>query len=361
MKNSPFIKFVYLALTIVVSFASHAQVGINTVNPDNSAVLDLGGTERGILIPRLTRTQREAISAPVEGLLTYDVTDEMFYYFNPKNNQGTANWQGLSPFIYKDFKTEPNAGEFFRTIETHRSVKTVTLFTNTAAIGRLQIKGGLSISSNNESPTGNYSLLVKENVNIGGDVITDGNITISGKITAATIEITGGIPASAGVVPVDGIIMWSGSPATIPSGWALCDGQSGRPDLRGRFIVGYDPAIPQYNNIGNSGGSPTDTTTVLTEANLASHSHSGTTNNDGNHSHSLTSSIYRWNQSFQGESGQPRTLTDGGGSGANSLYTNSTTNSGAHAHGFNTNNTGSGLPFDKRPPYYVLAYIIRVN
>jgi len=39
-------------------------------------------------------------------------------------------------------------------------------------------------------------------------------------------------------IPVGGIIIWSGSIASIPTGWALCNGSSGTPDLRSKFIVG---------------------------------------------------------------------------------------------------------------------------
>ena len=41
-----------------------------------------------------------------------------------------------------------------------------------------------------------------------------------------------------GTIPIGGIIMWAGNPATIPAGWALCNGTNGTPDLSGRFIVG---------------------------------------------------------------------------------------------------------------------------
>jgi len=41
-----------------------------------------------------------------------------------------------------------------------------------------------------------------------------------------------------GTIPVGGIIMWSGTIANIPSGYALCNGSNGTPDLRNRFIVG---------------------------------------------------------------------------------------------------------------------------
>lgn len=49
------------------------------------------------------------------------------------------------------------------------------------------------------------------------------------------MALTGGSQAS--VVPRGGIILWSGSIASIPTGWQLCDGTNGTPDLRNRFIV----------------------------------------------------------------------------------------------------------------------------
>ncbi len=46
------------------------------------------------------------------------------------------------------------------------------------------------------------------------------------------------------------IVMWSGSSATIPSGWALCDGTNGTPDLRDRFVVGAESSY----EVGATGG-----------------------------------------------------------------------------------------------------------
>src|SRR5262249_23951377 len=51
------------------------------------------------------------------------------------------------------------------------------------------------------------------------------------------------------LLPTGSIIMWSGTSA--PTGWALCDGGGGRPDLRGKFIVGYHPSDPDYDAIGD--------------------------------------------------------------------------------------------------------------
>ncbi len=60
------------------------QVAINTDNsdPDGSAMLDVKSTDKGILIPRMTEVQRDAISSPAEGLIIYqtDETEGPYYY-----------------------------------------------------------------------------------------------------------------------------------------------------------------------------------------------------------------------------------------------------------------------------------------
>ena len=45
-------------------------------------------------------------------------------------------------------------------------------------------------------------------------------------------------PAVATAVPSGCILLWSGSTGSVPSGWLLCDGTNGTPDLRDRFIIG---------------------------------------------------------------------------------------------------------------------------
>ena len=57
--------------------------------------------------------------------------------------------------------------------------------------------------------------------------------------------------------PNGGIIMWSGTLASIPTGWVLCDGTNGTPDLRSRFVYG----APDGTNPGSSGTVTTSDTT----------------------------------------------------------------------------------------------------
>ncbi|MBF4464285.1 hypothetical protein [Flavobacterium sp. LC2016-12] len=65
-----------------LTFLGHAQIGIGTVTPNVSSVLDITSTTKGMLAPRMTTAQRTAIVTPAESLLVYDTTVKAFYYYN---------------------------------------------------------------------------------------------------------------------------------------------------------------------------------------------------------------------------------------------------------------------------------------
>jgi len=74
------------------TFPSTGSVGIGTTTPNSSSLLEIKSTTKGILIPRMTKTQRDAISSPSTGLLIYQTNSTPgFYYYN-----GTA-WNAVSP------------------------------------------------------------------------------------------------------------------------------------------------------------------------------------------------------------------------------------------------------------------------
>ncbi len=78
-----------LAFIIISSYALIAQgVSINNDGSysDESAMLDVFSTDKGILIPRMTTSQRNAITNPAKGLLVYDTTEELFYYNSETSN-----------------------------------------------------------------------------------------------------------------------------------------------------------------------------------------------------------------------------------------------------------------------------------
>ena len=159
--------------------------------------------------------------------------------------------------------------------------------------------------------------------------------------------------ASALGVPSGVICMWSGTNANIPSGWYLCDGTNGTPDLRDRFIVGSGSSY----TTGNTGGAASVT---LTTAQMPSHTHSGpshthtfsgTTSSSGAHSFAARNSYSGWNGAAAGNGGQRYTL-----GGPNHTHTFSGTTDAASG---TTGSAGSGQSHENRPPYYALAYIMK--
>ncbi len=80
------------AIVFLAAALSHAQVGIGTITPDESAQLEIQSTDKGILIPRMTAVQRTAISTPAEGLMVYVTdTDPGLYIYK------SGSWQAVTP------------------------------------------------------------------------------------------------------------------------------------------------------------------------------------------------------------------------------------------------------------------------
>src|SRR3990172_420875 len=112
-------------------------------------------------------------------------------------------------------------------------------------------------------------------------------------------------PPATGGVPIGGIIMWSGTVATIPATWQICDGTNGTPDLRDKFVVGAkqdDGGVAKTNVTGSltqSGGSisytpaGSNSAPTFSGTTLSDHVHSGSgdhaahTHTGPSHQHNL--------------------------------------------------------------------------
>ncbi|GLK72716.1 hypothetical protein KHC23_08315 [Ancylobacter dichloromethanicus] len=169
---------------------------------------------------------------------------------------------------------------------------------------------------------------VTAGLSVHGGVAADGGLTVTGSAAATgTIEAAGGL-VGMGAVPVGAILMWSGDPARLPAGWFLCNGAGWLangdpiPDLRGSFIVGHDPASSDYKAIHNRGG---DRERALAVANLPK--------DDVLTLRQVTVS--------EGVFGTDHAVLSRSSGGEVKLGSN-----------------GTAKPFDIRPPWYALAYIV---
>ena len=74
--------FTFLA-AVLLTATTYAQVGLGTTTPDASSALDITSITKGLLIPRMTKTQRDEISSPATGLMIYQIDVTVgFYYYN---------------------------------------------------------------------------------------------------------------------------------------------------------------------------------------------------------------------------------------------------------------------------------------
>jgi trimeric autotransporter adhesin len=81
--------FIATAILLVSLYNLYAQsIGIGTTTPNPSAKLDIVDTAKGMLMPRLTKQQRNAIANPALGLMVFNISDSSVYYFN-------GTWQRL--------------------------------------------------------------------------------------------------------------------------------------------------------------------------------------------------------------------------------------------------------------------------
>ena len=143
------------------------------------------------------------------------------------------------------------------------------------------------------------------------------------------------------VVPTGTIVMWSGAVADIPTGWALCDGTGGTPDLRGRFIVGASHDDGDGGSgyaVGATGGK--DSVTLETQQ-MPAHSH-----------------VYAGDDRLSSAASAVIAVPEVG-------EINVAVMDAAHTSywvdKFNTSSVGGGQPHENRPPYYALFYIKRIN
>ena len=151
--------------------------------------------------------------------------------------------------------------------------------------------------------------------------------SVSGTVVGSAVPAPGS--AQNDSLPIGSIIIWSGTVASIPTGWQLCDGTNGSPDLRDRFVVGarQDSGGVSMTNVSGSltkiGGEAKHTLTI---AEMPAHTHS-----------------YRfWNAWYF--------------SGSSELAAKGSYNDNAQ-----TSSVGGGQPHNILPSYYALCFIMKIQ
>jgi len=360
-------RIIFIIGLVVITLSSFAQVGINTQTPDSSAVLDLKSNNKGLLIPTMTTTQREAMQAAppasglADGLLVYDTNFKRFYFWDTN----VSKWLVLNNWR-KEYTSDASDDEHVSIVLENSSNVGIG---QSSPNSKLTVNGNLSVGNTNTSAPSN-GVYVDGQVKIAysgtntDKLIVDGNSTITGTVTANKF-------VGFGITPIGGIIMYSGSIAglfngdgegvagTKMDGWAICNGIDGRPDLTGKFIVGADinensldaDTIYQVNEQGG------ESYHTLTVNEMPSHNHSinhGHTIDDPGHDHKM-----REDATVSGDyKGIKRGDTEDGTWFTNwDRYTGITINdyTGDSGH------TGNDQAHENRPPYYAVYYIIRTK
>lgn len=166
--------------------------------------------------------------------------------------------------------------------------------------------------------------------------------------------------------PVGGIMLWSGSTGAIPSGWALCNGANGTPDLRGRFVIGAggDYAVgatggAASGNTGTASASITIQGTALTSAQMPSHEHFVAAI-VSNTSEALSSLNYLGTHSDDiVSSGNSEYILRSAGAGSAATAGRTSATGGGATHTHSVSQTAHAHSVDTLPPYYALAYIMK--
>jgi hypothetical protein len=234
----------------------------------------------------------------------------------------------------------------------------ISEFSTTAAdntdITNINIAEGCSPANVNNAIRSLMSLLKNQQDGSSGDpftvagtLVSSGQVDITGAFRLdGTAGASGQVLLSAGGsnTPTWGnafvagmIMLWSGSSASIPSGWLLCDGSSSTPDLRNRFVVGAGSTYA----VNATGGSA--------DAIVVSHTHTATVTDSG-HLHSTNR--------FLGSLGGANTAYVGDNSGAGSA-SSGVTNTATTGITVSNSTTGASGTNANLPPYYALCYIMK--
>jgi len=332
----------------------------STYSPDLRIELIANGEQSGTWGTTTNINLGTLIEDAIAGLASVSVTtaNQALTALNGAADQARCAAVSLSTTTLANFAVYvPPVPKLYVIRNTSAYVATIycsTVLGNTTAAGTgiaipasktvLLRSDGTNIVEQLNHVVGNFS--VGGNVSITGtttlldDLILNSSSGTSGQVVVS--QGAGNPPAWGNAFVAGMIMMWSGSIATIPSGWQLCDGTSGTPDLRNRFVLGAGSGYP----VGDTGGSK--------DATLVNHTHTASSSvNDPGHSHSTA--LYYRPHSASGAAQQYAQNTTGFGG---QIFTNGNTTGITVSTSITA--TGSSAVNANMPPYYALAFIMKL-
>ena len=187
-----------VAFSVATVAASAQNIGIGTNTPAASAMLDVSSTSRGLLAPRMTTTQRNAIAAPAKGLLVYDTDLNGLHHFNGTSWAAVGGGGGFAlPYAGSVANASPALS--ITNTGTGEAISGISPSSFTAAIeGTANGTGGYGVAGNSISvsgygiygtnPTGTavYGFSVNGGVALRGNsptglaLLTNGNLRLTG-------------------------------------------------------------------------------------------------------------------------------------------------------------------------------------
>lgn len=159
-----FMKKTLLFLFILFTSLMFAQVGIGTETPASSAILDITSTNKGILFPRMTSAQRNAIATPDIGLYIFDTDTKSPWFYN-------GAWINTAGANYGDIKSGIQSGDHNGWIKLDGRLKSSLTSSQQAAANTLSIGTNLPNASN--------SYLSQNGATLGAVSASNNTVTIS--------------------------------------------------------------------------------------------------------------------------------------------------------------------------------------
>lgn len=260
-----------LLLSFFISIQSFAQVGIGTDAPNNSAILDVTATNKGILFPRMTSSQRTSIPSPVNGLYVFDTNTNSLWFFN-----GT---------IWINTTAEASLGDVksgFQNFDHSGWIKLDGRAINSLNPNQQAVAISLGFTSNLPDATSTY--MVQNGASMGS--VAGSNSTTLTQANLPNVTFNGSA-ASAGNHSHTGTTTTNGShthsindPGHTHSQYTYNDdfnNSGGNPP----GFTGDSAGFRTWNNIYSS-------TTGISINSNGNHNHTFTTSTDGAHTHSVT-------------------------------------------------------------------------